>query len=216
MSGVWTGLLLVALTASPGALTGTISLKAKDGTTKRDASEVVVYVADLNEPVAGVKAAIRQQTRQFVPRVLTVAAGTEVDFPNEDNEEHNVFSHSAAADFDLGRFAGGRGKSRVFSEPGVIEIFCNVHKEMLAYLVVAPSPKLATTGPDGTFEIKGIPPGVHRLAIWERFARPRLRELRVEIRSGATTRLDLEVTEQIDTEPAHKNKQGVEYPAGYH
>lgn len=207
--------VLAALAAAPGTIAGTVTVKAKTGAEKADRSEVVIYLADVSQPASGARAAIRQEGRQFIPRVLVVAAGTEVDFPNHDGEEHNVFSHSAAADFDLGRFGQGRSKARVFSDPGVVEIFCNVHKEMIAYLVIAPSRFATVTGPDGRFELEGVPPGSHRLVVWERFARPRVRELQVDVPAGHKVDVPLTVNEQIDTEPPHKNKQGVDYPAGY-
>src|SRR4051812_3673382 len=110
------------LVAGPRNHRRTLTLKAKDGSVKRDASEVVAYVADLNEPVTSARAAIRQGGRQFVPHVLAVAAVTKVTFPNGDNEEHSVFSHSSTADFDLGRYGSGRANSRVFGDVGVVEI----------------------------------------------------------------------------------------------
>ena len=210
------GIALAALAAAPGIVRGIVSVKAKDGTDKADRSEVVLYLADVDAPVSGARAHVFQRGKQFVPRVLAIASGTEVDFPNEDSEEHNVFSHSAAADFDLGRFAGGRRKSRTFTEVGVVELFCNVHREMIAYIVVVPSAAFAVTSADGKFEISGVPPGRHRLIVWQRFTRPRARALQIDVPATGSAEVKVELDEQLDSEPAHKNKFGVEYPAGYH
>src|SRR5437899_131926 len=99
MSLIW---VIVALAiGAPGTISGKITIKKKDGSDRRDYSEVVVYVADVDAPAAGEHAQIQQKKEQFVPRVLAVAVGTEVAFPNADHVEHNVFSHSATADFDL-------------------------------------------------------------------------------------------------------------------
>jgi plastocyanin len=203
------------LAGGGGTLTGRVTIKRHDGSDKKDYSDAVVFIADVSEPDAG-HAEIRQRGKEFVPRVLAVAVGTEVAFPNDDKVEHNVFSHSAVSDFDLGRFGRGPGKSRRFDHPGVAEIFCNVHKEMVAYLVVAPSRLFAVTGSDGAFTIKNIPAGRHKVQIWERFARPRLTEATIEIPAGGSAELSREIVEQTDVDPAHKNKFGVDYPTNYH
>lgn len=204
-----------ALGAS-GALHGQVTVHKKDGTDKKDYSDVVVYIADENAPVSGAHAEIRQRKEQFAPRVLVVAAGTEVTFPNDDSVEHNVFSHSASADFDLGRFGKGKGKSRAFAQPGFVEIFCNVHKEMVAYLVVAPSKAFALTGADGRFEIGGVTPGKHRVVVWDRLARPRVHETTVEVPAAGAATFNYDLTEMVDGDGPHKNKFGVDYSPGYH
>jgi plastocyanin len=200
-----------------GSLDGQITIRNQDGTDKKDYSDVVVYLADVEAPVRGAppRATIRQLNKQFAPKVLAIAAGTTVLFPNDDPIEHNVFSHSANADFDLGRFGPGPGKTYTFLKVGVSEIFCNVHKDMVSYVVVAPSSAYAVTSADGSFHLKQLPPGRHRLAIWARFARPRLAEAWVEIPAGAAAQLAFTVQEQLSSDPPHKNKLGVGYSPGY-
>jgi plastocyanin len=209
-------LLFALVVSATGTLRGHVSIRKQGGDDKRDYGEAVLYIADVSAPVSGVRAEIRQKEQRFLPRVLAVAAGTTVWFPNDDPEEHNVFSHSASADFDLGRFARGPGKSRTFSSPGVIEIFCNVHKAMVAYAVVAPSRLFAITGADGSFRIDGVPAGRHTVALWERFARPRLTTFTVDVPPGGTATVERTVVEGVAAEPDHKNKFGVTYPEGYH
>jgi len=207
---IWVRLALALLVGATGTIRGTITIKKKDGSDKKDYSEVVVYVADWEAPVHA-RAEIRQKDRQFVPRVLAVAAGTTVAFPNADPLEHNVFSHSAVSEFDLGRYGPGPGRPVEFKKVGVAEIFCNVHKNMVAYVVVVPNPAFAVTGADGRFELKGVPAGRHKVVIWERFARPKLQELFVEVPAGGMAALERELTEQVDAELPHRNKFGTEY-----
>jgi plastocyanin len=208
--------MILALGAvAPSAIEGQITVRKKDGTDKKDYSEVVVYLADVEAPVHGVRAEIRQTNIQYSPKVLAIAVGTTVAFPNEDPIEHNVFSHSANADFDLGRFGPGLGKTFTFTTAGVTEIFCNIHKEMVSYIVVAPSSTFAVTGPDGSFHLKPVPPGRHKVAIWARWSRPRLTELWVDVPASGAAQLSYEVQERIDADPPHKNKQGVVYSPGY-
>lgn len=208
-------LLLALLLAAPGTIRGKITIKKKDGSDKKDYSEVVVYVADVDQPQPGGHAEILQKDRTFVPRVIAVAAGTSVAFPNDDGIEHNVFSHSQNADFDLGRFGKGAGKPYKFDKEGVAEIFCNIHKNMVAYVVVAPSKLAAVTATDGSFEIAGVPPGKHKVRIWERFAKPKFQEVTVDVPAGGVAKLSHPITEAIEADPPHKNKFGTDYPTTY-
>lgn len=210
-----TSMLAMFATADAGTIDGRIRVLAKNGTTKPDASGVVVYVADMKAPDKGAKAEIRQRGKEFVPRITAVSAGTTITFPNDDPEEHNVFSHSKIAEFDLGRYARDRGKSKAFLRVGVAEIFCNVHPDMVSYVVVAPSSAKAVTGSDGTFRIDGVPPGKHTLTIWNRFASPRERSVEIDVRDGVPTAFVEDVAEAVDAEAPHKNKHGVAYTTGY-
>ena len=212
--------LIAALAAAAvlppsGEISGKVVVHKKDGSDKGDHSDVVIYVADIAAPVSGVRAEIKQRDRQFSPRVLAIAAGTTVAFPNADPIEHNVFSHSASAEFDFGRYGPGAGKSRAFPTPGVVEIFCNVHQEMVSYIVVAPSAAFAITGPDGSFSIKRIPAGRHQLVVWERFARPRVQSIFVDVPPGGSAQVALEVSEKVESEEPHQNKFGVTYSTVY-
>jgi plastocyanin len=208
-------LLLALLLAAPGTIRGKITIKKKDGSDKKDYSEVVVYVSDVEQPTPGARAEILQKDRTFFPRVLAVAVGTQVAFPNADGIEHNVFSHSQNAEFDLGRFGKGPGKPYKFDKPGIAEIFCNIHKNMVAYVVVTPSKLAAVTAADGSFEITGVPPGKHKVTIWERFAKPKFQEVTVDVPAGGVAKLSHPITEAIEADPPHKNKFGTEYPANY-
>ena len=207
--------LLALLLASAGTIRGKITIKKKDGSDKKDYSEAVVYVADVDQPQASARAEILQKDRTFVPRVLAVAVGTQVGFPNADGIEHNVFSHSENSDFDLGRFGKGPGRPYKFDKVGVAEIFCNIHKNMVAYVVVTPSKLAAVTGPDGSFEIAGVPPGRHKVIVWERFAKPKLQELAVEVPAGGVAKLVHTVAEAFEADPPHKNKFGTDYSTSY-
>jgi len=210
---------LVALVLSgPGpsvTVRGKVTVHLPDGSDSAEAADLVVFIGDVNEPVKGMHAEVRQHNRQFVPRVLAIAAGTEVTFPNEDVVEHNVFSHSSNADFDLGRFAKGPGKTRLFEVPGVAEIYCNVHPEMIAYLVVAPSSSFAVTARDGSFALSKVPAGHHQLVVWDRFSRPRLKQLDFEAKAEAEP-LAITIEERAAADAPHKNKFGIGYPVNYH
>src|SRR5208282_5745392 len=103
-----------------------------------------------------------QAQRQFTPEVVVVPVGATVSFPNRDAIEHNVFARSPHASFDLGRYGTGGSKSHTFDEPGVVDIYCNVHSDMVGHVVVVPGP-WAITGQDGSFLIRGLTPGQHQV-----------------------------------------------------
>src|SRR4026209_2869317 len=78
--------------------------------------------------------------KQFLPRVTVVPIGSTMAFPNHDPFNHNVFSLSPEARFDLGLYGRGESKSTVLSRAGIIRVYCNVHPNMSAVLVVRDNP----------------------------------------------------------------------------
>jgi plastocyanin len=136
----------------------------------------VVYAEDLPDETAPAqaRATMRQLNLHFVPQVLPVLQGTTVEFNNEDATAHNVFSPSPPA-FDLGTFGGGT-RSFLFRAPGPHVILCNVHLEMVAWVLVLRNPFFASVDEDGRFSLK-LPPGRRRLVLW----RPRERDVIREV-----------------------------------
>ena len=107
---------------------------------------------------------ISQRGYQFRPPVLAVQTGTPVIFPNMDDEFHHVFSYSKPHPFDLGRFRQGETPgSRVLDKPGLIKIYCEIHKHMRCRLLVLDTPWFALTDLRGGFKITGIPPGEYEI-----------------------------------------------------
>ncbi len=107
---------------------------------------------------------ISQRGYQFRPSVLAVQTGTPVIFPNMDDEFHHVFSYSKPHPFDLGRFRQGETPgSRVLEKPGLIKIYCEIHKHMRCRLLVLDTPWFAVTDTRGSFKITGIPSGEYEI-----------------------------------------------------
>ncbi len=115
-------------------------------------------------------AVVDQRKMNFVPRVTAVLQGTTVDFVNSDAVGHNVYWPSISGNkklaHNLGTWPKGEKKSFQFNDPGVASLLCNVHSEMSAFLVIAPTPYFAVTDADGSFEIKNVPPGTYTLKTW--------------------------------------------------
>ena len=135
-----------------------------------DRRRAVVYLESpprqtFDELPAG-RARMDQRGEQFVPRVLAVTVGTKVEFPNTDTTFHNVFSLARIKTFDLGRYAPHRTGSVKFDRPGIVPVFCDIHSNMSAYILVFNHPFFTVTEPDGRYSIPGVPPGAYTLRVW--------------------------------------------------
>jgi plastocyanin len=130
-----------------------------------------------------------QRDTSFVPAVLVIGVGATVEFPNGDPFFHNVFSYSSAQRFDLGRYPRGESRSVTFDEPGMVKVYCEVHDFMRAIIVVTEHPLHAVVADDGSFSIPGVPAGRQTLLLWH--PDHGSREVNVDVREGATTRVEL-------------------------
>lgn len=108
---------------------------------------------------------VDQRDTQFVPRVSVVTVGTPVSFPNSDNVRHQVYSFSPAKRFELPLYAGKPAAPVVFGTPGVVELGCNIHDWMLAYVVVVDTPYYMITDARGQGRIEA-PVGTYTLRVW--------------------------------------------------
>jgi hypothetical protein len=111
-----------------------------------------------------------QKGKKFVPHVLAVTAGSTVDFRNEDEIFHDVFSLSPAAAFDTGLHKGGSRTPVKFERAGVIELLCNIHATMLGYVVVVDTPWYAVSDGNGAFQVPNVPPGEYEVTVWHESA----------------------------------------------
>ena len=109
---------------------------------------------------------VTQRNKTFLPRVLAVPVGTTVDFRNEDDIFHNVFSLSRPNDFDTGLYRQGASYAQTFHKTGLVQILCNIHASMLGYVYVVDSPYYAQADASGAFRIKNVPPGEYDLETW--------------------------------------------------
>ena len=94
-----------------------------------------------------------QRNLEFRPHVLPVLVGSTVQFPNNDEVDHNIFSMSRTKKFNLGSYKPGDSKAVVFDKPGIVELRCDVHAEMAAYILVMENPYFAVTDQKGSYRI---------------------------------------------------------------
>jgi plastocyanin len=206
---------LFAISLSGAALHGKVELT--DAKKKGSAAGVVVWL----EPVGGKstptpgKFVLDQRNKKFVPHVMAIPVGSQVDFPNHDPIFHNAFSNFAGQPFDTGLYAPGTSQKITFRREGVVRVFCNIHAQMSAVIVVVPSPYFATSGTAGTYRIENVPAGEYTLKVFhERATEKTLAALERRITvTGGQDLGDVKISETGYLEVGHKNKHGGEYPA---
>ena len=157
-----------------------------------------------------------QKDKQFLPHVLVVPVGSNVEFPSLDPFFHNVFSLFNGKRFDLGLYEAGSRRSVRFDREGVSYIFCNIHPEMGAVVVSLRSPWYAVSGVDGELAIQGVPPGTYRLHVWaENVAAEQLKsaERVVRIEDGPFPAGDIHLAVSAHAVQDHTNKYGDAYTA---
>jgi plastocyanin len=193
-------------------VSGKVVLLDKGNRPATDVGQAVVWLESARPAApAPVAAQIVAADKEFRPRVVVVTVGSQVAFPNGDPFDHNVFSLSEEGPFDLGLYSRGVTKSMQFKRPGIIRVYCNVHAQMSAFVVVRDSPYYAQPGADGAFTMAGVPPGVYTLRAWhERAAEfsPRA----VEVTAAGLSALDVRLDARGYKFVQHLNKFGQPYP----
>jgi len=126
----------------------------------------VVYLEDApKQPGVATTATIDFDHKAFSPAIAVITAGGTVTFGNKDSLSHHVFSPDVA-DWDTGFVGKGATSVRRFDKVGAIALLCNIHPEMLGYLLVIPSTAFGKLGVDGTYVITSVPPGTYRATLW--------------------------------------------------
>lgn len=161
----------------------------------RDADEmrnVVVYVQRVSgEEPSATRMTMSQRDEQFLPRVLPVTRGATVDFPNGDDVYHNVFSLSSAKTFDLGRYPRGASKRVTFDKAGPVQVFCHIHSDMSAVVLVLENPYYAIPVENGRYVIENVPAGEYTVVGWHERIKSVTHSVRVV--AGETVKQDFNI-----------------------
>ncbi len=224
--GAWVAILLATAALSDASgqdiggpfntVTGVIRLFDRNGDELADRSNVVVFIDGLSDSTghrALPKAPqVSHRDRQFSPRVLPLVRGTTVDFFNDDNIFHNVFSLSRPKSFDLGIYPEGTSKLITFSEPGLVKIHCNIHPNMTSTILVLNNSLFTTTKADGVFQIDDVPDGEVTLRVWNEFSDEQSRTVTLSGGGRVKELFDVYETKRF---VQHKNKFGKRYAEKY-
>jgi plastocyanin len=200
-------LVLAGVAHADGRVVGKVTIADSDG--KQVTADAIVYVVGPTEPAdPAFKPTVAQKGRKFVPDLVAVTAGGSVAFPNADPFLHNVFSTSPDRQFDLGSFRKGESKTKDFRSPGVIDVYCNIHPEMAATILVLPNRLFTHVKADGTFTIDHVPPGKWTVFAYTRRA---LRPVSAQVTVGVGGDAAVNLAVVRGAEPDHRNKYGEKY-----
>jgi plastocyanin len=196
------------LPAFGGEVSGQVVPKGRPGEAH---VTTVVYLESLDgqTPVRSGHYRLDQKNKTFMPSVLAVPVGSTVDFPNDDRIFHNVFSVSPPAPFDLGLYRAGASKSRVFSAPAIYRVFCNIHSQMTAVILVLSTSYITEATPSGSYRID-VPAGKYRVTAWSE--RSQLASANIIVGAQPVTVPDIAIDESRFVAIPHRNKYGQPYP----
>jgi plastocyanin len=203
VSAVLAALLLAA------SVRGTVTITGKKSEALDPSRAVVWLEGRAAPPAVPAKVVMTTRGKKFTPEVLVLPAGSEVLFPNEDSIQHNAFSSSEGNRFDVGLYGPGPGKEVVMRTPGVVRVYCNVHPQMAAFVIVTPTGLAARAKPDGTFEITGVPPGSYELNAWDE--RGGTSTLPVEVKPEGAPEVSVTLDGSRFKQRPHLDKEGRSY-----
>lgn len=213
-------LLTLALQCFAQGVAVTGHVATYGGATLATGAAAVVWLTPVSQPGVDavapgpIHAVLRQKNKSFEPHLLVVTKGSSVEFPNQDPWFHNVFSLFNGKKFDLGLYEAGTSRTVHFDRDGVSYIFCNIHPEMSAVVMVLSTPYYAAVTKSGDFAIAGTPPGKYTLHVWSENALPEaLNGLARQVEIAGTTQSvgTLRVRESETAKTQHKNKYGRDY-----
>jgi plastocyanin len=157
------------VTSEAGTISGKVSGVAGESVVYVDAIQGKTFPAPTQQPI------MDQKGLMFQPHIMVVQQGTTVEFLNSDSVAHNVFWISVGGNKKLGHNMGtwpkGEKKSFKFDTSGVVPMFCNVHPEMSAFIVVVPTPYSATSDQAGSYKIENVPDGSYTVTAWHEGAK---------------------------------------------
>jgi plastocyanin len=213
-AGLLLGACLVSAAAAPlragaGEVAGHVELRGKDKASE-PAAGAVLWVTGVPAGTPAAAPTLASKDKRFDPHVVVAPRRSTVVFPNLDKIFHNVFSRTPGNEFDLGLYRGGKSKEFQFAAPGLVRIYCNIHSEMAAYVMVLEGAAFAVADREGRYRIAGVPEGRREVRVWHEKAGET--SATVDVAPGHSATLDLVLDASAYREQPHKNKYGEDYP----
>ena len=128
----------------------------------KSGAEKYVFFAP-EEPVI-----LDQSGCMYVPHVLGIMAGQVLKITNSDTTTHNIHPMPKAnREWNMSQLPGASPIQQKFVRPEVMmPVKCNQHAWMRAWVGVMSNPFFAVSGADGTYTLKGLPPGAYTIEAW--------------------------------------------------
>lgn len=170
---------------------------------------IVIYLKSVHsvEPVSNAEDAIltmAQEGETFIPHVLPILIGSTVEFPNHDPIFHNVFSLSGTKSFDLGRYPQSDSRVVTFDRAGIIPVFCHIHSDMSAIIMVLDNQYFTVPDTDGHYRIDSIPAGTYTLVAWHERSEP----IEIQVHVTGDQPLEVNITVPIEDDESTRPKPG--------
>lgn len=160
--------LLLLLFACPPAPAGDFTVTARQRDSRPLAGAVITLESETPNaiPAAPIAALMDQVDLAFVPDVLVIPVHSTVQFPNSDAVSHQVYSFSGTKSFQLPLYRGKPYPPVVFDQPGVVTLGCNIHDNMVAYILVTRAAHFGRTNSQGHWTAGDVPAGRYVLRLW--------------------------------------------------
>ena len=181
-------LTLVVLATASHLAGGTVKGRISGDPSDPVLSQAVVWIDEPTAKPAG-SVVVSQKGMAFSPAVAVAVVGQSIDFPNDDDTAHQVYSLSATRKFNLGFYASGETRSVVVDKAGLVDIHCYLHQHMHGMIVIVPGSMNAVANIGAAYRIGNVPPGKHVLKIWSAGTGVQTREVIVPASGEATADL---------------------------
>ncbi len=180
----------MAVPAAVPAASVSITVQSSDGRPIPGAVITVRSLAADARPSAPIRAVMDQINRAFEPDLLVIPVGSTVEFPNSDSVSHQIYSFSPAKRFQLPLYRGNPNPPQHFDQAGIVTLGCNIHDEMVGYLVVTDAQYFGRTDASGSWTAE-IPRGKYRVSVWHPRLNDDANELERELMVGQGDRTTL-------------------------
>jgi plastocyanin len=193
---------LMALTTSAAAASLAVRITRPDGLPVAGAMVLLHGPPGSKTPPAA-KFIVDQVNQTFIPDLTVIPVGSTITFPNSDKVSHQVYSFSPTKRFQLPLYRGTPYAPITFAKNGIVTLGCNIHDDMIAYLVVTNAGWFGRTAKDGSWSASDLPAGDFRIEVWH----PRMREptemveRSLKLEADLSGKLDVQLTRSLRPEP---------------
>lgn len=187
---------VVPSTLPRGTVRGRLTIDGKAESRKFKFEEAVISLVgdelDKASPASPKEPALVDQSGiAYIPTVLAIQAGTKVEFRNSDPTLHNVHCFCTANKSVNQGTGPGQNFVTTFDKPEVVEVTCNIHAAMKAFIVILPNVFFTKPAASGEFTIANVPAGTWKIKAWHDGCQAAVGSVTVKAGEECTAALDL-------------------------